>query len=122
MPEPITRLFLSADIAGSTAYKQRKMNTDGVAWPSIFIQFFQGLPGTFRSELSDVEATVAGRYTGFKEAKDPEMWKAIGDELVFWQEVRDEYQVAVSVLAWARALQEFRKSLKKELLDVKGAA
>jgi hypothetical protein len=122
MPEPITRLFLSADIAGSTAYKQRKMNDDDVSWPSIFIQFFQGLPGTFRSELSIVEQTVAGLYTGFSKAKDPEMWKAIGDELVFWQEVRDEYQVAVSVSAWAKALQEFRQSLKKESLDVKGAA
>jgi hypothetical protein len=122
MRSPITRLFLSADIAGSTAYKQKKMAADPIEWPSIFIQFFQGLPGTFRTQLVTVEESIGTKYTKFEKAPDAEMWKAIGDELVFWQEVSDEYQVAASVIAWSNALQVFRNNLKQESLDVKGAA
>jgi hypothetical protein len=98
------------------------MTADPIEWPSIFIRFFQGLPGTFRTELATVQSSIHARYTNFRQAPDAEMWKAIGDELVFWQEVKDEYQLAASVIAWSKALQQFRRDLKEESLDVKGAA
>jgi hypothetical protein len=122
MGQPITRLFLSADIAGSTAYKQKKMSAEPIEWPSIFIRFFQGLPGTFRNELAEVEAGIKLKSSNFQPAEDAQMWKAIGDELVIWQEVTDESQVAASVIAWSQAIQQFRRGLKEESLDVKGAA
>jgi hypothetical protein len=119
----VTRLFLSADIAGSTAYKQKKQLEGELAtWPAVFVKFFLGLPGHFRAELDAVGREVATKYAAFTPAPEPVMWKAIGDELVFWQEVRSELQVAVSVLAWKRAFIRYREGLKGEPLDVKGAA
>jgi hypothetical protein len=119
---PTTRLFLSADIAGSTAYKQKQMKDNTVEWPSVFISFFSGLPGIFQNELLRTESLVRDGYSGFIAAAAPRMWKAIGDELVLWQDVETEHQVAVSVLAWRDALRAFREILEKENLGVKGAA
>jgi hypothetical protein len=119
----VTRLFLSADIAGSTAYKQKKQLEGELAtWPAVFVKFFLGLPGHFRAELDAVRQEVEEKYTAYAPAAEPVMWKAIGDELVFWQEVESELQVGVSVLASKRALIRYREGLKGEALDVKGAA
>jgi class 3 adenylate cyclase len=120
MTKPITRLFLSADIAGSTAYKQKHLDTHTAEWPSVFIKFFLGLPGHFNAEAQDLVEKV--RRSPYEPAPEPVMWKAIGDEVVFWQEVKNELQVALSVLAWRNALIRYRSDLKNESLDVKGAA
>ena len=123
MRPPITRLFLSADIAGSTAYKQRKMVSDVETWPSVFIKFFQGLPGYFKDSLATRSEEMRREESTFSEASAPVLWKAIGDEIVFWQDVKHEHQVAVGVMAWRDALLTFRSEFEKDSnLDVKGAA
>lgn len=122
MTTRITRLFVSADIAGSTAYKQQKRVSEAVAWPSVFIKFFQGLPELFREELDTANAQAATMRSTHQRGADPVLWKAIGDELVFWQEVSTELQVTCSVVAWTRAMRRCRDGLAKQGLDVKGAA
>ncbi len=120
MKPPITRLFLSADIAGSTAYKQRMMTTELETWPSVFIKFFQGLPGYFKDSLESRTLELAN--PDLVRAPAPVLWKAIGDEIVFWQEVRSEDHVGLAVLAWRDAILKFRGDLKAPNLDVKAAA
>src|SRR5689334_14176201 len=100
--QPCTRLFLSVDIVGSTAYKQHStsslvadQSSLDVRWPTLFLRFFQDFPSIFASCLD--EAQSATNVADFKPAPPPVLWKAIGDELVFYQEVSTEAQVGVAV-------------------------
>ena len=125
MTDPCTRLFLSVDVVGSTAYKQTHARGDDVevTWPELFLVFFQEFPAMFAKELQEVTAKI-NAVRGFPERPtDPVLWKAIGDELVLWQKVDHELQVTAAVIAWRNTLDKYRRAnIKDSDVDVKGTA
>ena len=61
------RLFLSADLAGSTAFKQKASAID---WQIFFRNFYDQLPAYVDQEFGETASRLA-------------LWKTIGDEMVF---------------------------------------
>jgi len=104
---PRSVLFLSCDITGSTAYKQR-----GARWQRTFLSFYREFPQVL-GEL--VEAA--------RPDLDFTLWKAIGDELIFTSAVSDERDVFDAVRIWIDAMSKYEAdSLGDEGLGTKGGA
>lgn len=120
----ISRLFLSCDLIGSTAYKQRRSHHPQAPWQKVFLQFYWEFPQQLRLLQSD-KAHRDARNLQFT------LWKAVGDELLFTCDVRCETDVYAAVRLWVATMQEYAsKSLSDKLiaagdgarLGVKGGA
>lgn len=106
------RLFLSADLAGSTAYKQ---NSPPEQWQRFFRSFYQEFP-----------ALVVRHSLSLGLAEDSlAVWKLIGDEVVFSRELRHWEEAGKCLKAFRRALADFRLETlarTESRLDLKAAA
>jgi hypothetical protein len=103
------RLFLSVDIAGSTAYKSRQ--PDKVQpWLPALHRFFTEFP-----------ISLAGHYTN---GDTPVLWKTLGDEMVFVTRIIDHRQVASHLTRFRDTIAAYREVIKEadRKLDLKGAA
>jgi hypothetical protein len=110
----VSRLFLSCDLIGSTAFKQRTDHDPQAPWQKIFLQFYWEFPQTLRSLQADPAHSGAAGLVF-------DLWKPVGDELIFTCEVRREADVYEAVHLWVAAMAEYkRKSLSEEILRVKG--
>ncbi len=122
-------LFLSADLVGSTAFKQANShlgagNKDSKyqlpPWASEIANFYRLFPHEFKSELARAcDDTKPKLADGFSFGKQPELWKAVGDELIFKKEISDSRQIAVTVLAWIRTLTTIKQKLGSKTLNIK---
>lgn len=131
--QPKLRLFLSVDLVGSTAAKQkpnfpisepRRLFADGgmaPPWLSPIANFFGAFQEAFAREWR-VFKNQNGAKLGISVATDPSFWKANGDELIFVKELRDRREVLGCIDAWAKALKSIRPQLIKSNLDVKATA
>ncbi|SDE14515.1 hypothetical protein [Limimaricola pyoseonensis] len=116
------RLFLSVDLSGSTAFKNSK---DGEAretgatpyWVTVFQRFYSDFPGLFAAEFQRQRNDSVGADTC------PELWKAVGDELVFCGRVASKKSCAVALDAFIKTLHQYRKRLSDQGVDLnlKGA-
>lgn len=119
---PKMRLFLSADIVGSTAYKQRQPES----WFQLVTRFYrdaeQYVPAQWRSR-SRFETDPKSRTYLFG-GTPPELWKTIGDEVVFTHVVEHPWQVVVCITIWLEALASLREEVEKAApaLSVKSSA
>lgn len=120
--KPRLRLFLSADIVGSTALKQSPFraakNEKHSSWFSKIQGFYFEADQAFRREFNYFrekadDQDIVGPY--------PKLWKTIGDEVVFVKEVTDHRQVVHTLRCWMEAIKSVRKFVKKDSsrLDVK---
>lgn len=101
-------LFLTCDIVGSTAYKQRH----GSAWQKTFLSFYREFP----QMLGDQVRAGASPLTF-------ELWKPIGDELLFTCKVEHEDDIYDAVRIWLAAMAGYEtSSLDEERLGTKGGA
>jgi len=119
--EPKMRLFLSADIVGSTAYKQRQPESD--KWFRVVVRFYRDAELHFLSQwraCAGCELVESTREHLFGN-EPPELWKLIGDEVVFTKQVERPWQVAICIHVWMEALALLRAELRKAdgSLDVK---
>lgn len=123
--KPRLRLFLSADIVGSTALKQSPFSTtkndQRAVWFSKIQGFYFEADQAFRREFktfseSDSDPDTVGEH--------PELWKTIGDEVVFVKLITDHRQVIHTLRCWMRAISSIREFVKKDnsRLDVKCTA
>ena len=107
VPEARSLLFLSCDIVGSTHYKQTSH-----LWQSTFLSFYREFPQVL-GELaarSDFEPTF-------------QLWKPVGDELIFTVHVLDETQIYEAVRLWVAAMDLYETdSLGDTPLLTKGGA
>jgi hypothetical protein len=118
-------LFLSADLVGSTAFKQANSSLgmnglDAAAgnrsffapWASEIANFYRLFPHTFKTELSrtcdKLQSTLGSEFSF---GDEPELWKAVGDELIFKKEISNSKQVAVTILAWIHTLNIIKQKL-----------
>jgi hypothetical protein len=124
-PRAHTRLFLSADIAGSTAYKQRKAADESAStdkWAPAILSFYRDFGRVFLDKLTLTEGLTASSFSKYKKCVRPLFWKAVGDEVLFCLELSSEKQAYVAIAAWINAAREYKDTLGKERLDVKLAA
>jgi hypothetical protein len=130
---PVGRLFLSADLVGSTAHKQNPtfpIPEDGSSWPehelsppwlSPISDFFSHFSHVFKSTWDDFCASAQSKK--LPSGKSPELWKANGDELIFVKELNDRRELYGCLLAWIAAIKKYREILQKAGgLDIKSTA
>ena len=144
---PQLRLFLTADIVGSTAYKQRfpswsepksllGLSADASAaerkkhlhpaWFAPIADFYAQTQTSFHRHWADLQ-TQAGKDSAFKDiviGKPPSFWKAIGDEIAFSKRLENAHEAIFAMVAWIKTLEDARALLQShsQELDVKSAA
>ena len=116
--EPKQILFLSADLVGSTALKQKRRKTSSLGchhpdtqeWASVIQFFFSGFNDCFDKNWSGREEYLRGFM---KEATidsrmgpKPILWKMIGDELVYRKFVGHRDQVKETIDIWIKSIQQ----------------
>lgn len=110
--ETSLRLFLSADLAGSTAFKQ---SGEPDEWQKFFRNFYRQLPAYI----------IRHAVRRALPANQLKVWKLIGDEIVFSTQLTRWNQAALCVAIFRDALFEFRKATVNATgarLDMKAAA
>ena len=112
-----TRLFLSCDIINSTALKQ----IYPVNWRKPFLALYYQFP----RELLSAQAQRQSTDLNFQ------LWKPIGDELIYQLSVKSERDIVRAVDTWLLAMSKFNESIffqtddderGRDALRVKGGA
>lgn len=134
--QPRLKLFLSADIVGSTAYKQPLDFSSASAerhthWFHRVRSFYKTVVEAFAEHTVRWEGaarlglTASGRdYVGPR----PRLWKTVGDEVIMWKELTDWVQLWAMLGAWLQTIDAARTVLKANPmpgfgdLDVKSTA
>lgn len=126
--EPRLRLFLGADIVGSTALKQTRLGagivpaeqaSKGPAWFSAIQGFYFEAAQAFLFDWQKSKEYSADKDVFY--GPDPSLWKTVGDEVLFVKVLTDHRQLTTALQCWARALRRMKQFLKTESssLDVK---
>lgn len=128
--EPRLRLFLSADIVGSTSLKQTRArpggspddSVKGPVWFSAIQGFYFEAAQAFLFEWADRKAFSQQPTDLYGE--EPTFWKSIGDEVLFTKVLGDHRQLVTTLSCWFSAVDRMRDFLKNEnsALDVKCTA
>lgn len=128
--QPRLRLFLSADIVGSTSLKQNSARGSdisydrmtGPGWFSAIQGFYFEATHAFLNEWSSKRA--GSKYPDELYGEAPAFWKSIGDEVLFTKAIADHRQLATTLACWMTAANRMREFLKGEnsSLDVKCTA
>ncbi len=138
------RIFFTADIVGSTSYKQsafsksrsndttsRKTKPQDEAKlrrSQLHPPWFAPISEFYQVAQQSVQSYWGKRLVNWKDVVDlgtpPSYWKAIGDEIAFSKILTDRRQIIACLDVWTQALKDMRASLKRhsESLDVKSAA
>lgn len=121
---PQLRLFLSVDIVGSTAFKQRR-DEDG--WFDMVLRFYQYSEGVFMRhwELGKAPLSKQPEQLAVLYGEAPVLWKTIGDEVAFSKRITHPAQVMTTLHAWIAALDDLRLLFNRkpqDQLDVKATA
>jgi hypothetical protein len=115
---------MTVDLIGSTAFKfaSRKASTKEPhpEWVKRFRQFYLQFPETLQAKFKNTES---GRLDGDSAKPAPQVWKTVGDEILFCCRVYDVQHLACAVSAFLQSLEAFGKELEANEvpLDVKGA-
>ncbi|MHC5147472.1 hypothetical protein [Stenotrophomonas rhizophila] len=114
---------MSADIVGSTAFKQR--SDLGInAWFSMVRSFYSDSQRFF--EESWAQALRAHRASGSPlqlTTEAPKLWKTIGDEVLFTKEITHAHEALICLSVWIEVLRRVREMLKKtNSLELKASA
>ena len=121
------RLFFSADLLGSTALKQGREKEHlaeqavSLSWFRAVGLFYGALPAAFRKARRDLDRRLPdARLAGGPRV----LWKVLGDEILYYQEITDYRQALVAMHAWRTALAATRSVIRREFpdLDLKSAA
>lgn len=136
--EPKQILFLSADLVGSTALKQKRRKTSSLGchhpdtqeWAKVIQFFFSSFNQCFdenwlarRVDLCSVnpEEIVEARM-----GPQPILWKMIGDELVYRKHVGHRDQVKETIDIWIQSIRQlytlFVKGLGNAEISIKCTA
>jgi hypothetical protein len=133
---PHLRLFLSADIVGSTAFKQNASaleaqeqldeagevkNAAFPSWFTVVLQFYQQAEQAFTMQWREITSQKVKDVDDFF-GDPPELWKTIGDEVLFTKRVDHPWQAIVCMHAWVATLDELRQFLAEHKLNVKSTA
>ncbi|MDG2125032.1 MAG: hypothetical protein P8J87_15120 [Verrucomicrobiales bacterium] len=82
---PKLRLFLSVDVVGSANFKNRRRSAGSPGsqeWLTFFVPFYNAFPNIFTNAIGDL-----ARARGIRPPATPDLWKSLGDELLFTTEL-----------------------------------
>ena len=120
------RLFLSVDLVGSTAFKastgQLANSTEPYPeWVTKFRHFYREFPVILASRFQRA-LNAREDHDGYAE-HPPQVWKTIGDEILFCCRVHSCEHLSVCIIAFLGALEDYGRLLDRDGkgLDVKGA-
>lgn len=124
--QPRLRLFISADIVGSTALKQASAKTSEkaqqrISWLSKIQGFYLEAVSAFEEQCSLHCESAENRE---KFGPQPVLWKTIGDEVLFVKEIKSHQQMVAALQCWMKAVPRIRLFIQKNSarLDVKCTA
>ena len=137
--QPHLRLFLSADVVGSTAFKQQNKGNDSAGraagrasarstdqtWLHVALAFYQNIEQRFRENWLDYTGSHPHDAPGFARVagEAPELWKTVGDEVLFTKVIEQPQQAIFCLHAWAVTILELQQELRsKHQLDLKSCA
>ena len=125
-PEYRLRLFLSVDLVGSTAFKAKhgapsldvERATPNPAWVDQIRHFYRDFPERVQRSYEKLDKPASLE----KYNSAPQVWKTIGDEIVFCCRLSSREHLAACVRAFVGALEQYGQYLDSvgRLLDVKG--
>lgn len=120
------RLFLSVDLVGSTAFKARTADTETAAepypeWVTKFRHFYREFPNILSSRYDRALSANDGHEC--YQAWAPQVWKTIGDEIIFCCRLQSYEHLSACITAFLGALDDYGKVLDHQgkQMDVKGA-
>ena len=96
-------LFLSVDIAGSTAYKHGQKISQ---WKNAFSDFYEHFPLAFENSWQESQRD----FPILKDKYTPSPWKSIGDELVFCSYPQSSFEVVEQVRSFIRTINAYGKT------------
>ena len=115
MSEVASRLFMSADLIGSTAQKQQSDSK----WLSGLLAFYQQFPHILQEEVNEAHKQML-EQRGVIDCPVPKLWKAVGDELLYVVDVFHERQVWVYLTAWMRSLVRMQPDVFSKVVNAEG--
>jgi hypothetical protein len=128
-------LFLSADLVGSTALKQKKrqkFNQNGVLmpdttdWANAIQVFYSSLTDNFEKAWTKRIGKFAKKRREQIMGAPPILWKTIGDELIFRKHISRKDQVFEIVHCFVESVKnttsQIRKEIENEQLEIKCTA
>lgn len=108
----VSKLFLSCDLTGSTAFKQRTDHSPNAPWQKALLQFYREFPQTL-AQINKGQGQDEGKNLNFT------LWKAVGDELIFTCDVQKESDIHWAIQIWLKTMQKYREdSLSDDKLGV----
>ncbi|WP_146093437.1 hypothetical protein [Xanthomonas pisi] len=114
---------MSADIVGSTAFKQRS-DLAAKTWFGMVSTFYSSSQTAFSEkwELALKEHRNSGSSLSLS-PEAPELWKTIGDEVLFTKEITHAHEALICMRVWLDVLRSVRDGLaKSNLLELKASA
>lgn len=128
---PRLKMFLSADIVGSTPLKQpfdlQEPSSKSWFWAEIIEAFYQDMDDalktaweTVASEISDALYGSDALQGNLKKIKSdyfgepPHFWKTVGDEVIFWKDMENDFQIWFTLCAWMEATDKVRRILREK--------
>ncbi len=110
------RLFLSIDMVGSTQFKARYMGMAGEGWLETFRSFFTNFPLLLAGQ-------VGMEFLEQEESPAVDVWKVMGDEIIFVAEASSAGELVSILRALLRAMKIYEERYLERLpLRLKGAA
>jgi hypothetical protein len=108
-------LFMSADIAGATAYKVQHQADEGdEGWLDAFETFFRLTPLRFVGR-------VAQSFMAESDIPDSSVWRVLGDEVIFISRPRSPREIEQVVVAFLRTIHDCNEVVMKPYgLSVRG--
>lgn len=137
--EPELRIFLSADIVGSTAFKQlarRGASTrlDDISlpgkvpvesWVYAISGFFREFSTGFQRKWELIKKDLPNNWAAVVKA-EPKFWKGRGDEILYSARLKDPREALALIRAWVETMHEQRSTFQmrddEAILDIKGSA
>lgn len=127
-PEYRLRLFMSADLVGSTAFKANKKQSElrtgsaSPAWVDEFRAFYKDFPIAVTNSYRKIINASGDELSDYLH-HHPLVWKTIGDEIIFCSRVHSVEHAAASVSSFLKALEQYSKQFEddEKPLRLKGA-
>jgi hypothetical protein len=110
--KPRLRLFMSVDVVGSTKLKQPEyLELD---WFLILQSFYGETVLAVQTEWLKLQKVIDPENHGIFLGDPPQFWKTVGDECLYYKDLSDSRQVAITIECWKRALTRVRTFLYRQ--------
>jgi len=117
--KPILRIFFNVDIIGSTNYKVNLSYDEIHPWLPLFKEFYQTFPKIFNQIITEKKNN--NLYKNIK-TKKMNIWKLLGDEIIFYSELIDSKACGLFISALKEAINLYQKKYIPKELGLKACA